>query len=517
MNKTWKKAIAFAAAVALAAGFAGCGTDKDGQQTTGDGPQKLTYWVPLNPNAAMSVSDYGETPFAQELQKKFNVEIEYQHPPQGQEAEKFNIMISMGELPDIIEYSWMNYPGGPAKAMADNVIQELNLAEKAPNLYAYAQANPDVDKLMKTDDGKYFSFPFIRGDRSLQTSAGLMIRKDWLDSVGLAVPETIDEWGEALRAFRDQKGAKYPISYSLSSATWGAFVGAYGTTDGLYLDNGTVKYGALEPGYKEFLAKLNEWYEEGLIASDFSTMDSKTLDSNILNGLSGAASGSVGSGLGRWMSAAKEPGYQLVAAPYPVLEKGQKPEFGQMQLRTPGTHTAISRDCKNVDLAMKILDYGYSEEGQMFYNFGIEGESYEMKDGYPTYMEVITNNPDGLSMSAAMARYIQAYNEGPFIQDKRYMDQYASLPEQKDAVQIWSDTNMEDHLLPNISLLPEESEVMAKKINAVDTYKNEMVTKFIMGIEPIENYDAFVSELKNRGITEYLELMQQAYQRYLNR
>ena len=515
MNRIWKRIVASMMAGALALGCAACGGDAEEQ--TAAGGRKLTYWVKLNPNAAMSVSDYGETPFAKELEKKFQVDIEYQHPPQGQEAEKFNIMISMGELPDIIEYTWMSYPGGPAKALADGVIQELNLKEKAPNLYAYAQANPDVDKLMKTDDGKYFAFPFIRGDRSLQTSAGLIVRKDWLDEINMEVPQTIDEWGQMLRAFRDQKGAKYPISYAFSSASWGAFVGAYGTVDGLYLDDGTVKYGALEPGYKEFLTKLNEWYQEGLIASDFSTMDSKTLDSNIINGFSGAASGSVGSGLGRWMSAATDPKFQLVAAPYPVLQAGEKPQFGQMQLRTPGRYTALSRDCSDVDLAMQILDYGYGQEGQMFYNFGIEGESYEMKDGYPTYTQVITANPDGLSMTAAMARYIQAYDEGPFIQDKRYMDQYASLPEQKEAIQIWSDTDMESHLLPNISLLPEESEVMAKKINAVDTYKNEMVTKFIMGLEPISGYDAFVSELENRGIGEYLQLMQQAYERYLNR
>ena len=116
-----------------------------------------------------------------------------------------------------------------------------------------------------------------------------------------------------------------------------------------------------------------------------------------------------------------------------------------------------------------------------------------------------------------MARYIQAYSEGPFIQDKRYMEQYASLPQQKDAVEIWSNTNMENHLLPNISLLPEQTVEMSKKISSINTYKNEMATKFIMGIEPMSNYDAFVNELKNRGIDEYLSMMQEAYERFENR
>lgn len=514
MRMNLKRGITLAVAAVMAAGCASCGNNSG---KSAEESNKLSYWVRFNSNAAMSVSNYGETPFAKALQEKFDCEIEYQHPVQGKEAEKFNILVSMDELPDIIEYSWMDYPGGPTKALSDGVIQELDFENKAPNLYKYLQEHPDVDKLCKTDDGKYFAFPFIRGDRSLQTSAGIVIRKDWLDELSLPVPETIDEWTETLTAFKEKKGAKSPLSYVLNNEPWGAFLGAYGAVDGLYIDNGQVKYGAMEPGYKDYLAKLNEWYQAGLIPSDFSTLDPKIIDSNIINGASGATTGSVGSGLGRWMSAATDPEFELVAAPYPVLNKGDKPEFGQMQLSTPGTFTAISRDCKNVDLAMEILDYGYSEEGMMFYNFGIEGESYEMKDGYPTYTELITNNPDGLSMSAAMARYIQAYSEGPFVQDKRYMEQYASLPQQKEAVNIWSDTNMESHLLPNISLLPEQTVEMSKKISSINTYKNEMATKFIMGIEPMSNYDEFVNELRNRGIDEYLAMMQEAYERFENR
>ena len=153
----------------------------------------------------------------------------------------------------------------------------------------------------------------------------------------------------------------------------------------------------------------------------------------------------------------------------------------------------------------------------MLFNFGIEGESYEMKDGYPTYTETITKNPDGLSMSASLARYALSHTEGPFIQDKRYMEQYASLPQQKEAIQIWSDTNMEKHLLPGISLLPDEANAMASKIENINTYQTEMVCKFIMGIEPIEKFDSYVAELKNRGLDQYVEMMQQAYNRFLER
>lgn len=122
--------------------------------------------------AATSVSNYGDTPFAKELQKRLNVKIEYQHPTQGSELEKFNLLVASDSLPDIIEYIWANYPGGPSKAIKDNIIQPIDIPKKAPNLYSYIKKNPEIEKMMKTDDGEYFSFPFIRGERSLQTSAG---------------------------------------------------------------------------------------------------------------------------------------------------------------------------------------------------------------------------------------------------------------------------------------------------------------------------------------------------------
>ena len=514
MRVNLKAVAAACCAVTIAAGFSACNTKT--KKTTGN-TDTLTYWVPLNPNAATSVSNYGDTPFAKELQKRLNVKIEYQHPTQGSELEKFNLLVASDSLPDIIEYLWGNYPGGPSKALADNVIQEIDIPNKAPNLYAYIKENPGIEKMMKTDDGKYFSFPFIRGERSLQTSAGPIIRKDWLDDLGLPMPETIDEWEQTLTAFKTKKGAKYPLCYRTYVEAWGVFAGAYKTVDGLYVDGGKVKYGALEPGYKDYVAKMNDWYKKGLMPPDFATMDSSLIDSYIINGNAGAVIGSVGSGIGKLTDAAKEEGYLLAGAPYPTLKKGQRAQFGQMDNRIPGTYATLSRDCKNVDLAAKVLDYGYSKEGEMLFNFGIEGESYTMVDGYPKYTDVITKNPDGLSVSGAMARYIQAYNAGPFVQDVRYMEQYASRPQQQDAIKTWSNTDMEKHLLPNISLLPKDTNAMAKKISAVNSYKDEMLVKFITGAEPISKFDDFIKGLKERGIDEYLKLMNEAYERYNNR
>ncbi len=515
MNKNIKRIVCVIAAAAMSAQLTSCGSDT---AQTGTDSGKLTYWSVLDGNTAQTVSNLGDTEFAKELTKRTGVQIEYQHPAQGQQAEKFNIMVAMGKLPDIIEYDWTQYSGGPSKALSDGIIQELNIKEDAPNLYAYIQDRADVDKMIKTDDGKYYGFPFVRGDDYLLTSAGPIVRKDWLDDVGLDVPETIDDWTTMLTAFKDKKGAKAPLSFSVNNLkTWGVFVGAYGIFDGLYVDNGTVKYGPMDDRYKDFLTQFHNWYEAGLLDADYATVDGATVQTNMLNGISGATYGSCGSGIGKWMAAATDPNYNLVGAKYPVLNRGDKPQFGSYQFPVTGKFAVISRDCKDKESALKLLDYGYSDEGRMLFNFGIEGESYNMVDGYPTYTDVVTKNPDGLSMTAALAKYARSHMDGAFVQDRRYMEQYANLPQQKEALENWMYIDMKDHLMPNVSLTSEQQTEIATLVENLNTYKDEMQAKFIMGVEPLSKFDDFRNELKSRGLEKYLQYEQEAYERYMAR
>ena len=518
MNKKIKL-IALATAMTCAVtGFAGCGGKE--AANTEESSNKVTYWTALSGNASQITSDLAETPFGKALMEKTGVEIEFMHPAAGQAAEKFNILVASGELPDIIEYSWVkSYPGGPDKALADGIIQELSLENDAPNLNAYIQENPELEKFIKTDDGKFYGFPFIRGDEYLLTSAGMIIRNDWLKEVGLEVPETIDEWTTVLRAFKEKMGAKTPLTINSSNlVSWAPFIGAYGTFANLYVKDGQVVYGPTEDSFKDALVLLNSWYNEGLLDADFATVDGATMQSNILNGVSGATFGSCGSGIGKWMAAAPNAEFDLVGAKYPVLNKGDKAQFGAYEFPVTGSKTAVvTVDAANKDLCAKLLDFGYSEEGRMLYNFGVEGESYNMVDGYPTYTEDITKNADGLSMAVSLARYALSQDTGAFIQDKRYMEQYAQLPQQKAALLNWMDTDMKDHLMPNVSLTLEQQSELSTVVENINTYKTEMISKFIMGVEPIEKFDEFREQLKSRGLDKYIEYQQQAYDRFMAR
>ncbi|MFR8337370.1 MAG: hypothetical protein ACLVAW_12230 [Eisenbergiella massiliensis] len=139
--------------------------------------------------------------------------VEFQHPASGREKEQFNLIVA-DDLPDIMEWQWVKqYPGGPEKAIKDGVIIPLNdiFDQYCPNIKKYLAENPEVDKMIKTDDGNYFAFPFIRGEDKLCYTVGGFIRQDWLDELGLEVPTTVDEWHEVLTAFKEKKGAEAPL------------------------------------------------------------------------------------------------------------------------------------------------------------------------------------------------------------------------------------------------------------------------------------------------------------------
>ncbi len=474
----------------------------------------LKYWVRLSPALGTSVKNFGETPFAKKMMEDTGIKIEYQHPAQGQEQEVLNLLIASGELPDIIETDWLIR--NPDSSIANKTIIALNdlIENQSPNLKKFLAANSDIDKEIKTDSGKYYVYPFVRNDEKLLSTAGFMMRKDWLDEKGLALPETIDEWDTVLAAMKD----KCDVPLAMGQGELAYFCGAYNISNDLYVDGDKIKYGAGSDEYLKYLKKMNDWYQKGYIDTNFAIMDGNLRNSNMLSGKSFATFGAGGGALGLYLNTNKGKDYDLTAVPFPAAQKGQTPEFGNKQLKYSSLNgAAITAQSKNPELAARLLDYSYSDEGYMLNNFGIEGESYEMKDGYPTYTKLITENPDGLAMSQALPLYVRAANEGPFIQDVRYIEQYYALPQQQSALTIWGGNHHENHVVPQITMTEEETREYSKIMNEITTYRDEMTVKFIIGAESLDNYAQFASTLSSMNLARALEIKQAAYDRFLKR
>jgi putative aldouronate transport system substrate-binding protein len=102
------------------------------------------------------------------------------------------------------------------------------------------------------------------------------------------------------------------------------------------------------------------------------------------------------------------------------------------------------------------------------------------------------------------------------VQDKRYIEQYFQLPEQKEAYQIWSQPTNE-RLMPPVTPTQDESRRFARTMTEVNTRFEEVFTKILTGAQPIDSWDTFVGELKQLGIEEALQVQQAALDRFNQR
>lgn len=484
----------------------------------------FSYWSKLDRNASAVVTQLGEVEFYKALEKKTGIKINFTHPPVGSEGEQFNLLIASRDLPDMVEYGWIEYPGGPEKAIKDKVIIKLNdlIDQHAPNIKKYLDENPDIAKQVKTDSGVLYVVPSI-GIGKVNTFSGPLVRKDWLDDLGLQAPETIEEWTTMLRAFKEKKGATAPFTMLLNVKEYDIISGAFGVNRDFFLEDGKVKYGPMEPAFKNYLSLMHDWYKEGLLDPDIGANDKKTLDAKMASGKSGAVYGYAGSSIGIYMKAneEKDPKYDLVAAQYPVLKKGDEPKLVNMadRYRTAGS-VAITTTNSDPVGAIKWLDYYFSEEGNLLKNFGVEGLTYNMENGYPKYTDLIMKNPEKLSISQAMSKYLRSSYPSPgFVNDDRYLEQYYELPQQKESIKLWG--KYEDNSLgvkmPLVSATPEESEKIAKYMSEVSTFADEMYIRFILGEESLDNFEKYVAQLKKMNIEEAIQLQQAAVDRFIKR
>ncbi len=497
----------------------------------------FTYWTPLTSNVAATLKSYGEMTCYMELEKLSGVHIDFQHVPDNPQAiEQFNLLVASGKYPDMLDWgNWFSLPGGPAKYLKDGVIIKLNDAinKWAPNLKKVLDSNPKYRIQATTDDGDMFMFPFIRGNPGLQSFYGPYVRKDILQTYGLKAPTTISEWTEMFKGLKGKDFNKNGVADEYPFNPWGGgswkggfngngypcFVGSYGVVNGFSQEGGKVRYGPATPEFKEFLAQMASWYKEGYIDPDLIAMDSAAFAAKMTGNKIASGTTFVGSGIGNFtaLMRGKEPKeFELMGVQYPTLKAGDKPILGQKDNELPGPGVCITSACKDVEAAVKWLDYAFSTEGGLLFNFGVKGVTYDLTaDGYPKMKDEIINSPK-LSLAQSWAQHARSNFSGPFVQDIRYLEQYFQYPNQKAAYAIWKEPSNE-RLLPNVAPTVEESRNFSRVMTAINTRFDEVFAKVFTGAEPMTTWDKFQDELKTLGVDDALKVQQAALERYTKR
>ena len=83
---------------------------------------------------------------------------------------------------------------------------------------------------------------------------------------------------------------------------------------------------------------------------------------------------------------------------------------------------------------------------------------------------------------------------------------------------VWDTNDDYSYTFPsNATLNSEEKEVYSDLYPEIKSYVDEMTVKFIMGLEPLDNYSAFVDQLNTLGVQDIIKAYQGAYDRYMSR
>jgi ABC-type glycerol-3-phosphate transport system substrate-binding protein len=307
----------------------------------------------------------------------------------------------------------------------------------------------------------------------------------------------------------------------LDSLSW---VTSFGADYNPYLDdNGVWQQGYIQPEYKDMVVFMKDLVANNIFDNEYVTTEHQAW----IEGLSS----------GKYMFWYDNPTFaaQVNAAlstidpdarfePIPILEN----PYGYVRNYQQPTHYTdtfyFSSETEDPELLVKFMNWSYGEEGMYTFNYGQEGYSYTLdgsgqpqwtqeildlyKDNENAYyavqsdLGVLNNNfsPSWLNLSVEIFR--QSESGGERAVDARFVHDFY-----KENPNIYEKTPQ-----PPLS---EEQSTRIQEINRdikdlVDTELN----KFIMGLRPIEEYDAFMADMVSRGAQEIADILTEAEKDY---
>ncbi|MFE9273951.1 extracellular solute-binding protein [Paenibacillus glucanolyticus] len=475
----------------------------------------LDVWMPANSN----IPDMNNHLVQKQVEKLTGIKVNFITPPVGQEADAFTLMISSGELPDII-IDPGRYPGGFEAGVNDGAYLDLTdkMEEFAPNYTAWRNSDEMRRKTTVTDDGRLLGFYGI-APYSEWIWFGTLIKQEALDKTGLEVPTTIDEWYTFLKKCQEV-GYKNPLNYgsTYGQIFTGIINGAYGVWDWTFIDeNGKVAWGPAQPKAKEYLTTMQQWNKEGLLNRDWATAD---FNQRMASAISDDTAVMMDSPDTMWSYWKVQNDIDFVGALNPVLNKGDKSASTYKNFKRAGTNAAITTQSKNVEAAMAWLDFNFTKKGWELINFGEYGTVHLVDEqGMPYYPEnsYIYNDPDGQPVDVTLWKY--RMHNWPNIRDEHHANPLiaAKGSYSGDIRKTWTENMDTSMAMPPITFTKEEASREAELGNQLSTLRGEYFAKIMMGELPVDTYDKFLKEAQSMGLEEFLSLHQAALDRYNQR
>lgn len=484
------------------------------------GSVNLTYMG--NDTWCAGVSYNDKTAVQEEIAKRTGVTIIWDTYSSDVETVLQTRMASLEGLPDMVEVPPFDSNVGVDTYSRNGVLIPLNdlIAEYAPNIQKLFETYPALEAMCTSSDGNIYALAGWWGDINDYVPDYLYIRQDWLDNLGLEMPNTIDELYDVLVAFKEQDAnGNGDATDEIPLATKNGLMQLYYLMTGFgYETNslwhtdaeGNVHYAAVEEQYKEMLTFLNKCYQEGLISDD---LDGTLLTQNITEDKVGIVchdpADNMASSDDLALTGNPNCNYQFM----PVIQATEDGTAKMTKRSLTWHYYGITSACENPEAAIKWIDYVYaSEDGRMLYSYGIEGLSYEKdENGEIRFTDLITNNETYTSAFSAL-RSIGAWPTY-FINDsgEAFMKIFEGTKVEDACLAAYG--NMVDPF-PEMLGTADESEIYTSLWPDLSTYLEEMFTAFVIGTESLDNFDNYVETANSMGMQEIIEIKAAQYARY---
>ncbi len=434
-------------------------------------------------------------------------------------AEALNLMLAGGTIPDIVGSSNLKPfvdQYGPEGAFIP--LGDL-IDEYAPNLKAFFDANPDIKSAISAADGNMYYIPYLPDGKF---GRGYFIRYDWLEALGLDVPQTVEEYEAALRAFKTQdpngNGQADEIPYFARQwpelirlvTLWDGRSSGSDTYHDFYIEDGQIKHPYAGEGYREGIKNLARWYADGLIDPEIFTRGSSSREYLLSENLSGATHDWFASTAGYNSLSEKIDGFSFGAMAPPASISGKRiEEHRRTPIKPDGW--AIGFTNEHPVETIKYFDFWFTEEGRRLANFGVEGQQYEMVDGQPMFTEAVLTSTEPVN-SQLWAVGSQLQSRG-YFQDYNYEIQWSNA----DALAGIALYEEGDYLIDQflgVSFSPEEQKVYDKYWGSIRDYMLERQQAWILGTGDVEaDWGDYIAQLEKKGFSDVLGVMQSAYDR----
>jgi putative aldouronate transport system substrate-binding protein len=453
--------------------------------------------------------DINKDPYVLEFEKLSNTDLQIELLPHETYNESLALLLAGGELPDILQTKGINTPE-VAPAVDAGVLRPLNeLIEKyAPNLMAKVPkeswASAKVSK-----DGVIYGIP---QENPVRNGTVVMMRKDWLDAVGMDKPVTVDEYIEVFRAFKEKdpngngQADEIPFSGRENFSHSFHFFGAYDVHPQTWEWTGEKlipKF--IKPEMKKALEVYRQLYAEKLLDNEIFTQPGTQWDAKITaQGIVGTwAHGTVWGD--QWESRLKEavPTGEVTIVPAPQGIEGKPGGVYAIGSTVSDFIWAIPRnvsDEKAIEI-IKFFDWFYSDEApKNFFLYGIEGKDYTVNaDGSIKY-----NYPDNDTRYGEESMHQQWLK---FTGPKYHLEDEAFIKGRNlgdvilEGIQVAAQEGLIDDgqdmpVLPTAQARPE---LMWKGLWL------EFAAKVITGNESVDKFDAFVEDWRKRGGDQWIE------------